>query len=218
MKAIFATIACAMLVAVAAPAAGETIDDAIRTRLAPSLPADLGVATVHVPASLASAKPDVITVVAPSDPKPGRRSVKVTVGRKSVWVPVTFARLAPAVIARRALPAGTVVTEADVVLGMLPVAGSAPTAIATVVGGTITSDVAAGAAITDSSIAMPAPLPRGAKVSVVAVRGSVRVATTGTLETAARPGQPASVRLSTSRAVAHGTLVAPSTVVVGDLP
>jgi hypothetical protein len=44
------------------------------------------------------------------------------------------------------------------------------------------------------------------------VRGS------GVLESSARPGEPASARLTATRLVVHGTLIAPATLVVGGPP
>jgi len=65
---------------------------------------------------------------------------------------------------------------------------------------------------------LPPPLPRGTQIAIDVRRGAVRIRGTGTLELAARPGELATARIAATHVVVRGTLVAPATLVVGDLP
>ena len=206
------------LVLAAAPAAAEPVADAIADRLAAVLPAELGVQEVHLPEGLAGASTDKLTVALPAGIGPGRKSVRVRIGRRSTWVPVTFAPLGDALVARRAIGAGEVVTAADFSPTRAAVAPGAPTSVAAVAGGTATRDIAAGAPVGAGAIALPPPTPRGAQVTVIAQRGAVRVSTPGVLTAAARPGQSVGVRLLTTRTAARGVFVAPATVLLGGDP
>lgn len=219
--AVAAAIALACLTAL--PAAAEPLEAVVRDRIAPALPPGLDVVKVHVPASLAKLDVDAAAVVVevPRELRAGRPSVKVTVrGRPAQFVPVAIAAVAEVAIAQRALPAGTVLAPGDVVVELRPLEPGAPppAAVNSVVGATVTRPLAAGAPVGRADVAPPPPISRGASVTVEIRRGSVRVRGPGLLENAARPGDSVAVRLVQTRAVVRGTLVAPSTVVVGDAP
>lgn len=216
-----AAIAAALAVAaLAGPARAEPIAAIVRDRVAPALPAHLGVSAVHLPPALQSldVDPARVGVALPRALRAGRPSVKVTVrGRAARYVPVTIAALADVAVAQRPLAPGDVIT-AEAVAIERRAAAAAPAPVNSVVGAVATRDVAAGAAIGLADVALPPPLPRGTSVRVEIQRGSVLVRGAGTLELAARPGEPAIARLPQTRALVRGTLVAPATVVVGADP
>ncbi|HEY0192845.1 MAG TPA: flagella basal body P-ring formation protein FlgA [Kofleriaceae bacterium] len=203
----------------AAPAVA--LEDTIRDRLIPELPAGLDIARIYLPANLAgqAIDPSRVIVELPRELRAGRPSIKLTLrGKPAIWVPVAIAVAIDVAVAQRDLAPGDVITDGDLAIEHRAVADGAPAAPATLVGATVTQAIAAGAPIVGRSVALPPPLPRGTQVSVDVRRGSVHIRGTATLETAARPGELASARLAATRLLVHGTLVAPATLVVGDGP
>ncbi|HET7503903.1 MAG TPA: flagellar basal body P-ring formation chaperone FlgA [Kofleriaceae bacterium] len=219
-RATFVAAIVALALALAARAHADPIEATVRARLAPVLPAELGVAHVYLPPALAAldADPSRVAIELPRELRAGRASLKLTVrGRRSVWVPVAISALAEVAIAQRALAPGDVIGAADIAVERRA-AGEPTAAVATVVGATVTSEIAAGDAIGARAISRPPPLLRGTPVAIDVRRGAVHVRGTGTLEASARPGEPASARLTATRLVVHGRLVAPATLLVGDAP
>jgi len=199
----------------------EPLEAVVRTRLAPSLPAGLDVAKVYLPAALAGidTTPDAVALELPRELHPGRPSIKLTVrGHRSTWVPVAIAVASNVAFAQRALAPGEVISAADVAIERRALADIIPAPTATLIGSTVTTAIAAGAPIAARDVALPPPLPRGTQIAVDVRRGAVHIRGAGTLELAARPGEPATARLAATKVVVHGTLVAPATLVVGDLP
>ncbi|TMQ11315.1 MAG: flagellar basal body P-ring formation protein FlgA [Deltaproteobacteria bacterium] len=199
----------------------DPLDAIVRARLAPSLPAGLEVARVYLPAGLASldTAPEAVAIELPRELRAGRPSVKLTVrGHRSAWVPVAIAAAVDVAIAQRALAAGDVIAAGDVAIEHRAIADVAPAPAAALIGATVTTAIAAGAPIGARDVALPPPLARGTQVAIDLRRGAVHIRGTGTLELSARPGEPASARLAATKIVVHGTLVAPATLVVGDLP
>jgi len=197
------------------------LEAVVRTRLAPSLPAGLDVAKVYLPAALAGidTTPDAVALELPRELHPGRPSIKLTVrGHRSTWVPVAIAVASNVAFAQRALAPGEVISAADVAIERRALADIIPAPTATLIGSTVTTAIAAGAPIAARDVALPPPLPRGTQIAVDVRRGAVHIRGAGTLELAARPGEPATARLAATKVVVHGTLVAPATLVVGDLP
>jgi flagella basal body P-ring formation protein FlgA len=80
----------------------------------------------------------------------------------------------------------------------------------------VINPITAGTVVAARDIALPPPLGRGTQVAVDVRRGAVHVRGTGTLEAAARPGDLASARLTATKLVVHGRLVAPATLIVGE--
>jgi flagella basal body P-ring formation protein FlgA len=184
------------------------------------LPPDTDVAKVHLPANLAKldVEPSAVVVELPRELRVGRRSVKVTVrGQRAVFVPVSVAQLVDVAFAEHALAVGDVITAADVRIETLAVVGTAAPGIS-VVGSKVARPIAAGAPVGAGDITLPPPLPRGTQVTVELRRGRVKIRGTGTLELVARPGESATVRLAQNKTIVRGTLIAPATVVVGELP
>jgi len=211
----------AFVTAVAGRIHAEPLDAVVRARLAPSLPAGLDVAKVYLPAALAKldADPAAVAIELPRELRAGRPSIKLTVrGHRSAWVPVAIAATSAIAYAQRALAAGDVIGPDDLAIERHAVADFVPAAAATLVGATVTTAIAAGAPIAARDVALPPPLTRGTQVAIDVRRGAVHIRGTGTLELAARPGEPATARLTASHIVVHGMLVAPATLVVGDLP
>ena len=214
---VLATIAC--LAVLAARASAEPLDDVVRAKLAPMLPAGLGVARVYLPAPLAKldADPARVSIELPRELRAGRPSLKLTVrGHATTWIPVAIAALVDVAIAQRDLAIGDVIGEADIALEQRAVADLTAAPSATIVGAQVSHAIAAGAPIATRDVALPPPLARGTQIAIDVRRGSVHVRGTGVLELAARPGEQATARLTATKLVLHGTLVAPATLVVGD--
>ncbi len=196
------------------PAAADPLADVVRARLAPNLPAGLGIAELHATDEVA---PETIAVEPPREIHAGRQSVRVYVKGKPRWLPVTFAPIVHVAVARRALAIGDLVTAADLAFDDRASAGNVAPAD-TLIGATVVHPIASDAIVGARDVTLPAPVGRGTAVTVEVRRGSVRVHGSGTLELAARIGQPASVRLTGGKLVVHGTLLASNVVVIGDAP
>lgn len=201
-----------------APASADPVADAIAEKLQPMLPANVGVAQVFVPASFAGASPANVIVEPPSSPlRPGRPSVKVTIKHKTLYVPVALSAMVDVAVVSHAVASGTVLTAGDITIEHRALAG-APAPAAQVIGATVLKDLEAGTPLGARDLVLPAPTPRGTHVTVDIARGNLHIKGQGTLELAARIGEPATVRLSYNQTVVRGTLIAPAAVVVGDQP
>jgi flagella basal body P-ring formation protein FlgA len=135
-----------------------------------------------------------------------------------VWVPVAIAALSDVAIAQRALAPGDVLEDADLAIERRALADGGAAPVATLIGARVAAPIAAGAPIGARDVTLPPPLSRGTQIAIDVRRGAVHIRGTGTLELAARPGEPASARLAATKLVVHGVLVAPATLVVGDPP
>jgi flagella basal body P-ring formation protein FlgA len=131
-------------------------------------------------------------------------------------VPVAIAALTDVAVAQRDLATGDVIADGDFAVERRAIAEVSAATAATLVGASVSRAIAAGAPIAARDVALPPPLPRGTQVAIEVHRGAVHVRGTGVLELAARPGEPATARLTATKLVVHGTLVAPATLVVGD--
>ena len=210
----------AFLAVLAGRVYADPVEAIVRTRVAPALPGGQGVARVYLPGKLSGldVDPAKVAIELPRELRAGRSSIKLTIaGRAPVWVPVAIAAVTDAAIARRALAPGDVITADDFAIERRA-ADVAGAPVATLVGAQVTTAIAAGAAIGARDVSLPPPLPRGTQVAVDVRRGAVHIRGTGTLELAARPGEPASARLAATRIVVHGRLAAPATLVVGAEP
>ena len=208
-----------VLCALGAAAHGDTIEQLVRSRVQP--PAQLGIARVYVPASVAALEvdPAKVAIEVPGELRAGRASVKVSIrGRAPLWVPVTLAALSQIAIAQRPLAVGDAITAGDFALEQRALDEGSPAPPALLVGATATHAIEIGSPITSRDVALPPPLARGTQVAVDVRRGAVHVRGTAVLELAARPGDHASARPAQTKIVVHGTLVAPATLVVGDSP
>lgn len=205
-----AFVVVAALLASATVAHADSLDAVVRAKLA--LPAGLGIVTVH---DTSEVSPETVALEAPASIKVGRQSIKLYIRGKQKFVQVTFGKLVLVPVARRAIADHATLAAADFELVLR--AGATP-AGADLVGATAIHAIVQGATISANDVVLPAPLARGTQVRVEVRRGAIRVKTTGTLELAARAGQPASVRLATSSAIVRGTLLATNVVVVGESP
>jgi flagella basal body P-ring formation protein FlgA len=216
---VVASLAC--LAALANRVYADPIEATVRARLDAALPAGLGVARIYLPASLArlDAEPARVAIELPRELRAGRSSIKLTVrGHRTAWVPVVVAMLTDVAVAQRELAVGDVIAGGDIAIERRALADVAPAPPATLIGASVTTAIAAGAAIAARAVSLPPPLSRGTQIAIDVRRGAVHVRGTGILELAARPGEPASARLTATRIVVHGTLVAPATLIVGDAP
>jgi flagella basal body P-ring formation protein FlgA len=203
--------------AVSASASASPVGDAITTQLEATLPKDLGVAQVFVPKALEDVAVESIHVEPPRDARAGRPSIKVIAKHRTYWVPVTISKLFDVVTLVHAVAANTVLTDDDVEVEHRAFAGI-PAPLAQVVGATVLEDLDAGTPLGAHDLVLQPPMPRGSHVSVEIVRGSLHIKGSGTLELAARVGEPCNVRLAFNQTVVHGTLASPGVVVVGDSP
>lgn len=220
MKAL-ALVVLGLVAAAARPVHAEPVAEIVRARLAPALPAGLGIAHVHLPASLA--KLDVaasqVTIEVPGELKLGRPSIKVAIkGKRTVYVPVSVGRLEEVAITTRTVAEGAVLTAEDLAIEARAIEGMTPAPPASLVGATASRAIAQGAPIDRADVVLAPPLARGTEVALEIHRGSVRVRGTGNLEMSARPGGSAVVRVTQTRTVVRGILVAPATVIVGEMP
>jgi flagella basal body P-ring formation protein FlgA len=209
----------AFLLALANRVWADPIDAIVRAKLAPALPAGLDVAKIYWPAELAQVNTDPARVIVelPRELRAGRPSIKLTVrGHRATWIPVAITAVTEVAVAQRALATGDIIADEDLAFERRAVADVAPAAPATVAGASVLNAIRAGAVITARDISRPPPLLRGTQVAIDVRRGAVHVRGTGTLETAARPGEPASAKLSATKLVVHGRLVAPATLIVGE--
>ena len=209
----------ALLFALQGAAVAAPVEDIVRAELVASLPAETDIAKVYLPASIAKldVDPANVAIELPRELRVGRKSVKVSVrGQRTVYIPVTIAPLVEVAIAEHALTVGATIGPGDVHLETRAVELASPAPGRAVIGSRVTKAIAVDHVIATGDIALPPPVPRGSEVTVEIRRGAVRVHGTGTLELVARVGETATVRIN--KTVVRGTLVAPSTVVVGDNP
>lgn len=214
---ILATIAC--LAVLAARAYADPIEVVVREKLAPVMPAGLDVAKVYLPAKLAKldVDPNKVTIELPRELRAGRPSIKLAIrGRAPVSVPVAIAAQVDVAVAQRDLAVGDTIGDADIAIEHRAVADMVAAPAATLLGAQVNRPIAAGAPIATRDVALPPPLPRGTQIEIDVRRGAVHVRGTGLLEMAARPGEMATARLTATKLVVHGVLVAPATLVVGE--
>lgn len=215
-----AVVVIGLIVALAAPARAEQLGPLVAVLAAEDLPPGLGVVEVHLPRELATvdAAPGDVTLAWPSPPRAGRPSARLTVrsarGTSRAWVPITLAPLATVTVAARALAPGEILTAADLRRETRAVsAGRTTPDRDALIGATVTTAVAADAPVPAAAVAMPPPVARGTEVRVIVRAGAVTATARGTLDRAARPGQPVSVHLA-SRGVVRGVLTDAGTVTV----
>ncbi|MEO8698617.1 MAG: flagellar basal body P-ring formation chaperone FlgA [Kofleriaceae bacterium] len=208
----------ALLVAFAGTATAAPIATIVADKATEALPAGLGVSKVFLPASLAKldVDPAKVAIELPRDVRVGRVSFKVTVRGKTTFVPVTIGKLVDVAVAAHPLAVGDVISDGDFEASERAVDGVAAAKPASLVGATVTREIADGGVIAAAAVAMPRPLARGTQVSVEIRRGSLKIRGVATLEAAARSGEPASARLAHTRTIVRGTLRA-GTLVVGEL-
>ncbi|MFT3694205.1 MAG: flagella basal body P-ring formation protein FlgA [Kofleriaceae bacterium] len=201
-----------VIVLFAGIASADPVADAISDQLQANLPDNLGIAQVFVPSSLAKAAPDKIIVEPPTTVlHAGRPSVKVIYKKQTYFVPVALSALVDVAVTTHPIAAGSEITADDVTIEHRAFVGAAAR---NVIGATTIADLDAGAAIGSHDVKLAAPTPRGSRVSVEIVHGSVKIKGTGTLELPARIGEPASVRLAFNNSVVKGTLTGSSLVTV----
>lgn len=185
----------AAIVLAAGAARADSLAAIIAQRATVGLPPDLAITEVHLSPRQAAldVAPTAVDVDFPLTARPGRASVRVRIGKKNVFVPVTLTALAEVAIATRDLAPGEIVADADVRWERRPVEDAA----AVVIGAAVSAPIGAGQILDDARLTTPPAIARGAEVAVEVVRGAVEIATRGHLENAARIGAPVRVRLAT---------------------
>jgi flagella basal body P-ring formation protein FlgA len=131
----------------------------------------------------------------------GKASVEVRVlvdGKpvKTIDLPFTIKRMTTVLLAKRRIPAHTVLTEEDVTTGPVEVTASTVNALtdaAVVVGKRTTRQIELGAAITESLVELPPAVVSGAKVTLEVVIGGVRIRTVAVARSSGAVGSPVRV-------------------------
>lgn len=176
--------------------------------IARSLPPELTLVSAHVPARLAEATDVVVAWRTP--PRAGATRVELITPTRRAFVAVVLAELDERPTAARALPAGHVLSEDDVLYERRP-GDTAPLPEGVLVGATTTRALAAGEELSTTTLALPPPLARGTPLTVI-VRVAGLVATrAGRLEAPARIGERARVRLDGVSRLAHVRLLSNDT-------
>jgi flagella basal body P-ring formation protein FlgA len=207
--------AIALVMLLAGAARADSLEDVVRARLEPALPAGLGIAKIQLRAADVDAKR--VVVETPRALHAGRTSVRVVVAGRAAWAAVSIAPLVEVAVTRRAIAAGEMIATNDVVVEQRALDGLAPAPVM-LAGAVAAHAIEAGAVIGARDVTLAPPLARGTQVSIEIRRGAVRVHGTGVLETTARIGDRASARLAATRTVVHGTLIDSTTLVTGEAP
>ena len=146
-------------------------------------------------------------------PHNGWQSVRTTGGR---WARVRMCPERRILVSRRPLSKGARVADGDLALEARGDCTGSGLEIPprTLLGAPVRRELSAGARVSLLDLEVPPPISRGTAVTVIAGGGAVRVATAGTLETPARPGERAAARLHERRLVVYGRLLDGSTFLV----
>jgi flagella basal body P-ring formation protein FlgA len=192
----------------------------VAARVAAGVPAGLAIIDVTVPAGLAQARGDV-AVELRGGLRAGRTSVKVTVTRagravKTGWASVRLEALRPVLVARRPLASGDALDPRAVTIEQRPVdaASACDLPASALAGAHVRASVDAGGVVACASIERAAPVARGSVIRVLVRRGHVQVSASATLETSARPGEPAQARLEGSQRLVRGRLTDAGTLLM----
>jgi flagella basal body P-ring formation protein FlgA len=207
--------ALAVVMLLAGAAHADSLEEIVRARLEPSVPAGLGIARIQL--RDADVAPGRVVVETPRAMHAGRTSVRVVVAGRAAWAAVSIAPLVDVAVTRRAIAVGETIDARDVVVARRALDGIAPAPIA-LSGAVATHALDAGVVVGAHDVTLAPPLARGTQVSIEIRRGAVRVHGTGVLETTAHIGDRASARLAATRTIVHGTLIDSSTLVIGEAP
>jgi flagella basal body P-ring formation protein FlgA len=129
--------------------------------------------------------------------------------RWTVYVPVKLARQSRVAVATRNLPAGTLLSAADLQLETRDTAALAQGFVADLqgaVGQPLRRPVAAGAVLTPQTLGSSAAVKRGQLVTLIGVGGSFEVRAQGKVMADAQPGEAVKVENSSSRKIVQGRL------------
>jgi flagella basal body P-ring formation protein FlgA len=191
----------------------------ITEKITEEIPASLGVASLSLRAAIKQIE-GPISLTWKTPPKEGFSDVEVKYTLKNkertVWARVELRPLQTVLVATRSMALGETISAGDFVLEKRPVRSGGwlsiePTIIA---GTTLQRSIDAGDIATEDEIQLPKPIARGTTLKVISQLGGVKIATTGTLEKQARPGEKSSARLSDGKLV-QGQLQDESTFIVG---
>lgn len=207
--------ALAVIVLLAGAARADSLEEVVRARLEPALPAGLGISKIQVHAADVDAKR--VIVETPRALHTGRTSVRVVVAGRAAWAAVSIAPLVDVAVTRRAIAAGEMIAAGDVIVAQRALDDLAPAPVM-LAGAVAAHAIDAGAVVGAHDVTLAPPLARGTQVSIEIRRGAVRVHGTGVLETTSHIGDRASARLAATRTVVHGTLIDSTTLVIGEAP
>ena len=207
----------------AAAAAADAHQDAtaaVEARVRATLPAELGLVHMRVPASWTLGADDTVALAWPSAPRPGWINVQVLLtqpsGTRAIgWAQVELAPIREIIVAARALVAGERLDAAALMTARRPVTADAvtlpPTAL---VGALVAREVASGAALGRADVVLPPPVGQGAPVEVRLQQGGLSISARGVLEHASHPGERTSARLLDGGQLVSGRLADPHTLVI----
>lgn len=207
-----------IIMALAAPVAAEPAAAVVEARAAAELPPHLGLLSVSVPPSVMAldVAPGQVALHWRRGLRAGNATVQVTIAGRKTWARLEIGERAPVVVAARPLVPGARVGAGDLELAVRTVPRDTGWRLdpRSLVGAEILAAAGPGAAIDGSIIAEPAPIARGARIAVAIRRGRMTASTTGILERAARPGELAQLRLSSSRTIVRARLVSATRAVL----
>lgn len=207
--------ALAIVMLLAGAARADSLEEVVRARLEPALPAGLGISKIQVRAADVDA--NRVIVETPRALHTGRTSVRVVIAGHAAWAAVSIAPLVDVAVSRRAIAAGEMIAAGDVIVEQRALDGVTPAPV-TLGGAVAVRAIDAGAVVGAHDVTLAPPLARGTAVAIEIRRGAVRVHGTGMLETTARIGDHASARLAATRTIVHGTLIDSTTLVIGEAP
>jgi flagella basal body P-ring formation protein FlgA len=205
------------------PTAATPLDAAVATRVRAALPPELVLVALHAPMSWKLGDADALAVEWRTPPHLGNLTVQLKLdsadGQHRIgWATVQLRGLRNVLVTTRAMVKGEPLGAEDVALLPRPVADGEGVTVDPVVlaGAPLLRDVAAGTIVGSADIVMPAPVARGTELNVIVKHGPLTIATRGTVERAARPGEKSAARVDEGRRIVYGRLIDADTLLVDD--
>ncbi|HEX4456481.1 MAG TPA: flagellar basal body P-ring formation chaperone FlgA [Polyangia bacterium] len=205
------------------PTAATPLDAAVALRVRGSLPAELVLVALHAPMNWKLADSDALAVEWRTPPHVGNVTVQLTLdgadgSHRVGWATVQLRGLRSVLVTKRPLMKGESLQAEDLGLESRPVADGEGVAIEPTVlaGAPLLRDVPAGAVIGAADIVMPAPVARGAELTVLVKHGPLTISTRGTVERSARPGEKSAARVDDGHRIVYGRLLDGDTLLVED--
>ena len=205
------------------PTAATPLDAAVATRVRGALPTELVLVALHAPMNWKLADSDALAVEWRTPPHTGNVTVQLKLdsadgSHRIGWATVQLRGLRPVLVTKRPLVKGESLQAEDLGLEPRPVADGEGVAVEPTVlaGAPLLRDVPAGAVIGSADIVMPAPVARGAELTVLVKHGPLTISTRGTVERSARPGEKSAARVDDGHRIVYGRLLDADTLLVED--
>ncbi|MCC7381329.1 MAG: flagella basal body P-ring formation protein FlgA [Deltaproteobacteria bacterium] len=199
--------------------APRSVEARVEGAIRAELPRDLALGELILPAAM-TAREDLadVTVRWRHAPRDGRNVVALEAetpqGRRTFYARARLDPISRVSLATRDLAAGEALDETAWIEALLPLpAGGARPAQGLGRGTRLLRAVKRGEMLSEGAVAPEIPVARGSRVWVVSRAGAASVGVEGTLERAARTGQPTLARIASGRTV-RGRLVDRGTLYV----